>query len=79
MAEFDAMEVFYNRTNIEEAMRFNIIDGLATFHAIVDSFQLLDISLPSSLQNALQDTEDLNMTIQTKEYEKEEVEEKAQG
>ena len=77
MAEFEAMDVFYSRSDIEYAMRTNLIEGLEQYHALVDSFQLLDIVLPGHLNDALQDTEELNLEIKSAEYTLEEEAEKA--
>jgi hypothetical protein len=46
MAEFNALQVFYERSNIEAAMRANLRERLSLFKVSLQSFQLLDIDLP---------------------------------
>ena len=66
MADFTALDVFYNRTAIETEMSTNLMDRLQTdYNAQVQSFQLLDLQLPSTFSQALTNTENLNLNVQT--------------
>lgn len=49
MAEFDALQVFYERSSIETAMRNNLTNKLQSEYKVqIQSFQLLDIDLPEN-------------------------------
>jgi regulator of protease activity HflC (stomatin/prohibitin superfamily) len=65
MAEFNALQVFYERSNIEAAMRQGLRDRLQAFKVSLISFQLLDIDLPAKFEQALIDTENLNLNVTT--------------
>ncbi|CDW76860.1 UNKNOWN [Stylonychia lemnae] len=71
MAEFDALQVFYERSSIEARMRTTLTDKLLVEYRVrVQSFQLLDIDLPGNFSQALIDTENLNLNVQTVTYQK---------
>lgn len=54
MAEFTALDVFYNRTQIESEMSVELIDKLQSdYNVQVQSFQLLDLQLPTRFSQAL--------------------------
>jgi regulator of protease activity HflC (stomatin/prohibitin superfamily) len=65
MAKFDALKVFQERTQIELAMKKGLANSLVSWNAIVESFQLLDITLPSKFTRALTYTENLNLQKKT--------------
>ena len=46
MAEFNALQVFYERSSIEAGMRIGLKERLADYKITLQSFQLLDIDLP---------------------------------
>jgi hypothetical protein len=71
MAEFNALQVFYERSSIEASMRQGLRDRLQTFKASLQSFQLLDIDLPAKFEQALIDTENLNLNVTTVTYQRE--------
>jgi regulator of protease activity HflC (stomatin/prohibitin superfamily) len=59
---FYALQVFYERSTIEAAMRSDLTRRMTDeFNISIVSFQLLDISLPTKFQQALTDTEKLNL------------------
>ena len=46
-------------------MKIRITDALAKVHAVVDDFQLLAMTFPSSLSNALEVTQEKKTDIET--------------
>lgn len=70
MANFEALQVFYERTSIETALRNGLKESLLDFKVTLSSFQLLDIDLPSKFNQALIDTENLNLNVTTVTYQK---------
>jgi hypothetical protein len=52
-------------------MRQGLRDRLQTFKASLQSFQLLDIDLPAKFEQALIDTENLNLNVTTVTYQRE--------
>lgn len=49
VAEYEAIDFFYERSAIETAMNTALTNELVEYKADVQSFQLLDIELPSNL------------------------------
>lgn len=68
MGEFWALQVFYERSTIESALRIGLTEKLREYKVILQSFQLLDIDLPQKFNQALIDTENLNLNITTVTY-----------
>lgn len=56
-AEFDAVDYFTNRTQIDMQMTSTIRTGLNNLGCTMDSFQLISISLPSQFDDAVERTE----------------------
>jgi regulator of protease activity HflC (stomatin/prohibitin superfamily) len=79
MADFNALQVFYERSNIESAMRVGLKDKLALQKVQLQSFQLLDIDLPNKFDLALIETENLNLNVTTVTYQREQEVGKSQG
>jgi len=50
MAEFNALQVFYERSSIEAAMRAGLREKLLQYKVSLISFQLLDIDLPKKFE-----------------------------
>ena len=71
MAEFNALQVFYERSSIEAAMRTGLRNKLSQYKVSLISFQLLDIDLPAKFEQALIDTENLNLNVTTVTYQRE--------
>lgn len=63
MAQFQALQVFYDRTDIETQMRVDLTNKLGALNVTLASFQLLDITLPTLFNQALVDTENLNLNV----------------
>jgi hypothetical protein len=49
VADYEAIDFFYDRSSIETAMKTQLTDELVSYKADVQSFQLLDIELPNNL------------------------------
>ncbi len=79
MAEFEALQVFYERSLIETALRNGLKEKLLEFKVQLQSFQLLDIDLPDKFNQALIDTENLNLNVTTVTYQKDQEIGKSQG
>lgn len=79
MAEFNALQVFYERSNIEAGMRLGLKEKLSQYKVNLISFQLLDIDLPAKFEQALVDTENLNLNVTTVTYQREQEVGKSQG
>ena len=79
MAEFNALQVFYERSSIEAAMRAGLREKLLQYKVSLISFQLLDIDLPKTFEQALVDTENLNLQVTTVSFQKEQEVGKSQG
>ena len=79
MAEFNALQVFYERSSIEAAMRAGLREKLLQYKVSLISFQLLDIDLPKKFEQALVDTENLNLQVTTVSFQKEQEVGKSQG
>jgi regulator of protease activity HflC (stomatin/prohibitin superfamily) len=79
MAEFNALQVFYERSSIESAMRLGLKEKLEQYKVSLISFQLLDIDLPAKFEQALIDTENLNLNVTTVTYQREQEVGKSQG
>ena len=60
-------------------MRNYLKERLSQYFAIVESFQLLDLTLPAKFNNALVQTEELNLQIETTNFQKEEEIQKTEG
>jgi len=70
-SQFAAFQYFYNRSIISDAMRIALDAELSNHHANVESFQLLNIALPSKFSDAIQATEVARQAIEQAEYQQE--------
>mmetsp|Transcript_45910 Transcript_45910/g.52965 ORF Transcript_45910/g.52965 Transcript_45910/m.52965 type:complete len:318 (+) Transcript_45910:82-1035(+) len=78
-AEYEAYALFYERTQVSDDMISDLSEVLDQIHATVENFQLLDISLPSEFENAIRDTENENINIETLRFQRENVKTEMKG
>lgn len=71
--------MFYERSLIEASMREGLKNKLQLYKVSLISFQLLDIDLPAKFEQALIDTENLNLNVTTVTYQREQELGKSQG
>jgi hypothetical protein len=79
LSEFDSIEIYYNRVDVESKMNTYLSAAIDELHATLDNFQLLDIILPDAFSTSVENIEDIRLQSTTADFQKDEAEQEAEG
>lgn len=78
-AKFAAFDFVNNRANVEMQIKSDLIVSLDVYKALVENFQLIDISYPTDFQSIISDIQAAQLAITTAQYNQQTLENTLDG
>ena len=79
VAEFVAIDMFKNRTSVEDSMRAKLTEMLTSLQANLQNFQLFEIKLPDKFSQTIQNIEKYKQDLTSAEFQHQEAQQYATG